>query len=112
MATEAGKFLQYAGPLSQIPATSPGLVLLSQYLPAIDALDRSSEPATKLKQFLLPEAVFITNGGPPVPAAQVLEMLKMRQGMLENFYHKDEVKVTEMAYKDGKRSLICETTSV
>jgi hypothetical protein len=81
MTTEAGKFLQYAGPLSQIPATSPGFVLLSQYLPTVDALDRSSEPATKLKQLLSPDAVFITNGGPAVPAAQVLEMLKMRQGI-------------------------------
>jgi hypothetical protein len=112
MATEAGQFIHYDGPLSQIPTSSAGFVLFSEYLPAIDALDRSSNPATQLRHFLSPDAVFITNGGPPVPAAQVLEMLKMREGMLENFYHLDDVKVTEMTYKDGKRSLICETTSV
>lgn len=47
-----------------------------------------------------------------MPAAQVQEMLEMREGMLEEFYHLDDVKITEMIYKDGRTSLICETTSV
>jgi hypothetical protein len=54
----------------------------------------------------------MTNGDPPVPAAQVLETLKMREGMLEKFYHMEDVKVTEMAHEDWKINLICETTSV
>ena len=112
MASETGQFKQYVGPLPKIPTDSPGFLLFSQYLPSIDALDRSSQRAIQLQHLLSPNAVFVTNGGPPVPAAQVQEMLEMREGMLEEFYHLDDVKITEMIYKDGRTSLICETTSV
>ena len=112
MASETGQFRQYVGPLPQIPTDSVGFLFLSQYLPSIDAVDRSSQRAIQLQHLLSPNAVFVTNGGPPVPAARVQEMLKMREGMLEEFYHLDNVKITEMVCKEGRGSLICETTSV
>ncbi|RDL38122.1 uncharacterized protein BP5553_05555 [Venustampulla echinocandica] len=112
MATEVGGFIQYAGPLSKIPKDSPGFLLFSQYVAAIDALDRSSQLAIQLQHILSHDAVFVTNGGPPVPAAQVPEMLKMREGMLAEFYHLDDIKVVFMEYEDGRMNLMCETTSV
>lgn len=114
LATSPGTFTHYTGLLGSIPAqASPGIAFISAYLPAIDALDRSSDLAKKVDDLLAPDAVFITNGAPPVIAKQALGFLSMREKKLERFGHDGgDVEIWDMEEGGGQRKVVCEAISV
>jgi hypothetical protein len=112
--TKPGTFTSYTGPLASIPLhASPGLAFLAAYLPAIDALDRSSDTAKQLDSLLAPDAVFITNGAPPVTKEQISKFLGMREKNLERFGHEGgDIQIWDMKEQGGQRKVVCETVSV
>lgn len=114
----AGTQIHY-GPYDAIPATaSPGLLFLKNLLPALDSLgpfDAHGEPIGQpaLIQFLAPGATFVMNGGPPIQAVDVLQMLPKRSERLSRFHH--DVRVAwDIAAGDGsgKRTVMYESTSI
>ena len=113
-ATKSGIFTHYKGPWASIPSSaSPGIAFLSAYLPAIDALDCSSDIAKQVDNLLAPDAVFVTNGAPPVAKWQVDGFLARREKMLERFGHQGaDVQIWDMEEDNGQRKVVCETVSV
>ena len=104
----------YSGPFASIPLpASPGIAFLAAYLPAIDALDRSSDLAKQCNSLLAPDAVFITNGGPPVAKDQVDGFLEKREKNLERFGHNGgDIQVWDIDEEGGQRRIVCESVSV
>lgn len=74
----------HTGPASIIPQdSSPGLLFLSIFLPALDSLSLS----LPINSFLHPDCQIITNGGDPIGPEQLGKMFVMRAGKLERFEH-------------------------
>jgi hypothetical protein len=113
MASTTGTFTHYAGPFASIPSpTTPGLTFISAYVPTIGAIDRSSDTAKKLDNLLAPDAVFITNGAPPVTKDKIAIFLGMREKNLERFGHSDgDVQIWDMEEQGGSRKVVFEAFS-
>lgn len=118
----------HRGPYTAIPPTaSPGLLFLRDLLPALDSLGpfdaKPSEhgaaaadqplPPPDLRQYLAPGATFIMNGGPPIQAVDVLQMLPKRSERLSRFHH-DVRMAWDVAADDGsgRRTVMYESTSI
>lgn len=105
----------HRGPYDAIPDTaSAGLLFLRSLLPALDSLgpfDAGAQP--ELLQYLAPGATFIMNGGPPIQAVDVVQMLPKRSERLSRFHH-DVHMAWDVAAIDGsgKRTVMYESTSV
>ncbi|KAK2606246.1 hypothetical protein QQS21_003294 [Conoideocrella luteorostrata] len=106
----AQTFIHY-GPHHHIsPTASPGLLFLKQILPALDTLGPfHGQP--ELANYLAPGATFTINNGPPVEAANVLNMLEMRAQKLSKFGHNLET-AWDIDKGDGTRTVMYESTSV
>jgi hypothetical protein len=90
------------------PDASPGLLFLSQLLPALDSLEPDT---TLLLGLLTPDCVFVINSRPPAPAEHVMGMLAMRGNMLSKFGH-DVHTAWDVLNDDGSRTVLFESTSV
>jgi hypothetical protein len=113
MTSTTGTFTHYTGPLASIPsAATPGLTFISAYVPTIDAIDRSSDTAKKLDTLLAPDAVFITNGAPPVTRDKIAIFLGVREKNLERFGHDGgDVQIWDIEEKGGWRKVVFEAFS-
>jgi hypothetical protein len=99
----------HTGPHHAIPSTaSPGLRFLKAFLPAVDSLNPGADP---LGQYLTPNAVFIINGGEPMPAETIIGMMKMRSQRLKTFRH-DLKHAWDVEMDDGRRMVMYEAVSV
>ncbi|EJP69865.1 hypothetical protein CRV24_008815 [Beauveria bassiana] len=115
----------HCGPYESISDTaSPGLLFLRRLLPALDSLGpfdaRDGQRPPQLVRLLAPDATFVMNGGPPLPAVDVLQMLPKRAERLARFRH-DVRMAWDVAprgdgYGDGagagRRTVMYESTSV
>ncbi|OAA49790.1 hypothetical protein BBO_01425 [Beauveria brongniartii RCEF 3172] len=109
----------HCGPYESIPDTaSPGLLFLRRLLPALDSLGpfdaRDGQRPPQLVSLLAPNATFVMNGGPPLPAVDVLQMLPKRADRLARFRH-DVRMAWDVACRgdgDGRRTVMYESTSV
>lgn len=106
----------HCGPYDAIPATaSPGLLFLRRLLPALVSLGpfdaRGGQP--DLIDYLAPGATFVMNGGPPLQAVDVVQMLPKRAGRLARFHH-DVRMAWDVAARDGsgRRTVMYESTSI
>ncbi|KAJ6443418.1 cell wall biogenesis protein Mhp1 [Purpureocillium lavendulum] len=81
----------HRGSYTAIPAdASPGLLFLKALLPELDSLGPfAGTPA--LMSLLTPTAVFIINGGPPIPARDMLPMFERRAETVAEFRHDVDV---------------------
>lgn len=97
------------GPLETIqPDSSPGLLFLKAFLPAVDSLFPDT---TALEAFLAPKAVFIINGGDPITAETIFGMFKARSQRLKSF-GRDLKSAWDVEMESGKRMVLYETVSV
>ncbi|KAM3549727.1 hypothetical protein ARSEF4850_008697 [Beauveria asiatica] len=111
----------HCGPYESIPDTaSPGLLFLRRLLPALDSLGpfdaRDGQRPPQLVRLLAPNATFVMNGGPPLPAVDVLQMLPRRADRLARFRH-DVRMAWDIASRGdgdgaGRRIVMYESTSV
>ncbi|KAH8646495.1 hypothetical protein BGZ60DRAFT_233224 [Tricladium varicosporioides] len=107
------KYTSFTGPLTSIaPPSSPGMLLLAAYLPAIDALDRTSPAALAINDIVSPTATYQMNGGPVIPFTTVLGMLGVRSEKIERFTHEDfDTDTMDLEGENGKRKVVCECSS-
>src|SRR6202000_1257755 len=97
----------YNGQLASIPDTStPGLVFLKSYVPLLDS---ASPPMGDLAS---PNAVLITNGGPPMKVTDLAPMFSMRAEALDLFSHMEkDMQVWDLEGDAGKRTVIWSSVS-
>ncbi|ATY59069.1 hypothetical protein A9K55_003338 [Cordyceps militaris] len=105
----------HCGPYDAIPDTaSAGLLFLRRLLPALDSLGPfdDAQPAP-LVGYLAPGATFVMNGGPPLPAVDVVRMLPKRAARLSRFHHAVRI-AWDLPARDGsgRRTVMYESTSV
>src|SRR4051812_9573799 len=104
-------YTTHTGSLSTIPSNAtPGLLFLQKYIRAVDAMHPKPDPP--LDAYFSPTVQFSFNGGESISANKILEMLAMRDQMLERFSHEDfDVRAWDLGGKDGGRTLFMETVS-
>ena len=107
----------HRGPYTAIPAdASPGLLFLRALLPELDSLG-PFDGTPKLMSLLAPSAVFVINGGAPMPARDVLPMFERRAETVAEFRHEVDVAWDMARGNDGDggvgaRTVMYESTSV
>ncbi len=106
----------HCGPYDAIPDTaSPGLLFLRRLLPALDSLGPfdAVDGQPDVLRYLAPGATFVMNGGPPLQAVDVLQMLPKRAERLARFHH-DVRMAWDVAARDGsgRRTVMYESTSL
>ncbi|OAA69490.1 hypothetical protein ISF_02760 [Cordyceps fumosorosea ARSEF 2679] len=122
----------HCGPYDAIADTaSPGLLFLRRLLPALDSLgpfdddarhhrdagagpqQEQKQPPSDLIDLLAPGATFVMNGGPALPAVDVLQMLPKRAARLTRFHH-DVRMAWDVAARDGsgRRTVMYESSSL